>query len=95
MLNETKLSKILKELRSLPSETEWFEFKEAKNSYDFDDIGKYFSALSNEANLKNKDYSWLVSQDEHGYYYLNFSYLLKRDESAKMLAALFDDKLGD
>lgn len=41
-------------------ETEWLEIKEAKKSFDFDDIGKYFSALSNEANLKNREKSWLV-----------------------------------
>ena len=43
----------LSELMSLPSETEWVEFKEAKNDFNFDDIGKYFSALANEANLKS------------------------------------------
>lgn len=36
------------------------EFKEAKNQYDFDKLGKYFSALCNEANLKNKRSAWLV-----------------------------------
>ncbi|MCL5027662.1 MAG: putative DNA binding domain-containing protein [Bacteroidetes bacterium] len=50
----------LNELLSLPGETELVEFKEAKNDYHFDRIGKYFSALSNEANLKNKDCGWLV-----------------------------------
>ena len=28
--------------------------------YDFDKIGKYFSALSNEANLKGKSCAWLI-----------------------------------
>ncbi len=42
------------------NENELIEFKEAKESYDFDKIGKYFSALSNEANLKNADESYLV-----------------------------------
>jgi len=28
----------------LPAEVEWVEFKEAKNKFDFDDMGKYFSA---------------------------------------------------
>jgi len=37
-----------------------FEFKEAKNGHDFRKIGKYFSALSNEANLKNVDCGWLI-----------------------------------
>ena len=50
----------LTELMMLPNETEWAEFKEAKNDYDFDDLGKYFSALSNEANLKGKTAGWLI-----------------------------------
>lgn len=44
----------------MPSETEVVEFKEAKNSYDFTKLGKYFSALSNEANLKSLSCAWLV-----------------------------------
>jgi ATP-dependent DNA helicase RecG len=50
----------LAELMALPAETEWVEFKEAKNNYDFDDLGKYFSALNNEANLKGEPWAWLV-----------------------------------
>lgn len=50
----------LTEFLSLPAETEWVEFKEAKNNYDFDDLGKYFSSLSNEANLKGQPFGWLV-----------------------------------
>lgn len=37
-------------LLELPAENEVVEFKEAKNTYDFIKLGKYFSALSNEAN---------------------------------------------
>jgi ATP-dependent DNA helicase RecG len=55
-----KLQDKLNELLALPAETEWVEFKEAKNSFDFDDLGKYFSALSNEANLKNQECGWLL-----------------------------------
>ena len=51
---------ILQELINLPEETEWVEFKEAKNNFDFDDLGRYFSALSNEANLKDQVAGWLV-----------------------------------
>jgi ATP-dependent DNA helicase RecG len=40
----------LAELISLKAENEVVEFKEAKNDYHFEKIGKYFSALSNEAN---------------------------------------------
>ena len=41
-------------------ENEMVEFKKAENNFDFDDLGKYFSALSNEANLRDKDFAWLV-----------------------------------
>ena len=40
-------------------ENEVVEFKKAENNFDFDDLGKYFSALSNEANLRDKDFAWL------------------------------------
>ena len=42
--------KIIKMIESFESEV--VEFKEAKSNYSFNDIGKYFSALSNEANLR-------------------------------------------
>jgi ATP-dependent DNA helicase RecG len=41
-------------------ENEVIEFKEAKESYGFEDLGKYFSAISNEANLRNLDCGWLI-----------------------------------
>ena len=41
-------------------ENEVVEFKKAENSFSFDELGKYFSALSNEANLRDKDFAWLV-----------------------------------
>lgn len=36
------------------------EFKEANDNLPTSDIGKYFSALANEANLKSKECGWLV-----------------------------------
>jgi hypothetical protein len=50
----------LDEMILLPSEEEWLEFKEAKNDFPFDDLGKYFSGLSNEANLNKKQAGWLI-----------------------------------
>lgn len=47
-------------LLSHECENEILEFKEARNGYDLNKIGKYFSALSNEANLSNKQDAWLV-----------------------------------
>lgn len=41
-------------------EDEVVEFKEAKSNYSFNDIGKYFSALGNEANLRDKKEAWLI-----------------------------------
>ena len=41
-------------------EHEVVEFKQARSDYDRDKIGQYFSAISNEANLKGLQYGWLV-----------------------------------
>lgn len=41
-------------------ETEVVEYKEAKQSFDFEKLGRYFSALSNEANLRNAECGWLL-----------------------------------
>lgn len=59
-MTENELKELLNQFRKLPAETEWLEFKEAKANFDFNKLGKYFSALSNEANLKNRDYGWLI-----------------------------------
>ena len=50
----------LSELLALTAENEVVEFKEAKTSYSFNDLGKYFSAVSNEANLKHQPGAWLA-----------------------------------
>ncbi|MGI8893049.1 MAG: RNA-binding domain-containing protein [Bacteroidia bacterium] len=59
-MTNNQLIQKLTELRSLPAETEVVEFKEAKQDYDFTKLGKYFSALCNEANLKATEEAWLV-----------------------------------
>ncbi|MBE0506409.1 MAG: putative DNA binding domain-containing protein [Marinospirillum sp.] len=50
----------LASLLAMHGENELVEFKEAKNQYAFDKLGKYFSALSNEANLCGQSRAWLV-----------------------------------
>lgn len=50
----------LRYLLNSAGENEVVEFKEAKNTFGFEKIGKYFSALSNEANLKGLKSAWLV-----------------------------------
>ena len=41
-------------------ENEIVEFKEANKEYEKDKIGQYFSAISNEANLKGIQFGWLI-----------------------------------
>lgn len=41
-------------------EGEVVEFKQAGKDYDTDKIGRYFSAMANEANLRSEDGAWLV-----------------------------------
>ncbi len=54
------VNKKFKELMDLSCENEVVEWKTAKNKFDFNELGKYFSALSNEANLNNRESSWLI-----------------------------------
>ncbi|MDD3888838.1 MAG: hypothetical protein PHT79_09365 [Syntrophomonadaceae bacterium] len=44
-MNDLELERLLDELRALPHETEWVEFKQDR--YDPQEIGEYISALSN------------------------------------------------
>ena len=64
-MTTSELEQTLQQLRDLTAENEIVEFKEAKNGYDFTKLGKYFSALSNEANLKGIPHSWLVFEIEN------------------------------
>jgi ATP-dependent DNA helicase RecG len=52
---EIKLASLLAK-----QESEIVEFKEAKNTFDFGKLGKYFSALANEANLQLQSEAWLI-----------------------------------
>ncbi|MGP8431879.1 ATP-binding protein [Paraburkholderia fungorum] len=53
-----KLIGLISELRALPAETEWVEFKHNKAVPE--DIGEYISALSNSAALADKVHGYLV-----------------------------------
>lgn len=57
--NTEELIDILLEMLKNP-ENEYVEFKKAKNNFDIDKLGKYFSAMSNEATLKDKQYGWII-----------------------------------
>lgn len=58
-MTPTELTSLLEQLIAT-WENEVVEFKQAGNDYHTDKIGEYFSALSNEANLRNADRAWLV-----------------------------------
>lgn len=56
-------------------ESEVVEFKKAERSFDYDDLGKYFSALSNEANLRGLSFAWLIfGYDEKKQEFVGTSY---------------------
>lgn len=58
------LKSLLNELRSLPQETGWVEFKH--NNIDSQEIGEYISALSNTAAYNGKSHAYLVWGIEDG-----------------------------
>lgn len=58
-MDPARLNQLLTELIAT-WENEVVEFKQAGNDYSTDDIGKYFSALANEANLRGVESAWLV-----------------------------------
>ncbi|HVS93327.1 MAG TPA: ATP-binding protein, partial [Mucilaginibacter sp.] len=57
-MTQTELEILLTDLRSLPKECEWVEFK--TNNYKPDNIGEYLSALSNGACYKKHPFGYLV-----------------------------------
>ena len=59
MMNKSELQSLLNSLIST-WENEVVEFKQAGKDYDTNKIGEYFSALANEANLRNVERAWLV-----------------------------------
>lgn len=67
MYSEMQLIEMLNQFRQVSSETECLEFKEAKNSFDTNNLGEYFSAISNEANLKDQHFGWIIFgiKDKH------------------------------
>jgi len=66
MYSEGQLTEILRKLLTMPAETEVVEFKRAENSFPDAVLGQCFSALSNEANLKEMGRGWLVFGVDNG-----------------------------
>lgn len=57
-MTEEEVHELLTNLRSLPHETEWVEFK--VNQEDPEEIGEYLSALSNSASLLDKEAGYIA-----------------------------------
>ncbi|MBE6528848.1 MAG: transcriptional regulator [Thermoplasmata archaeon] len=53
------VDEILEKVRGSPHENEVVEFKDRK-TLNKDEMGEYFSALSNEANLKGTEFAWMI-----------------------------------
>ncbi len=58
-MDQTALMALLHQLTA-SWENEVVEFKQVDDSYSTSKIGEYFSALANEANLRNVEKSWLI-----------------------------------
>lgn len=54
------MQRLLQHLLQLSTENEVVEFKQAKNQFDKDKLGQYYSALANEANLRQQQAAYLV-----------------------------------
>lgn len=59
-MTDTESLSELDRLLKCPGEHEVLEFKTATEDFDFSKLGRYFSALSNEANLARERRAWLV-----------------------------------
>ncbi|WP_198928849.1 ATP-binding protein [Maricaulis sp. W15] len=57
-MDQDQFERLVRELRALPSETSWAEFKE--NNCDPQMIGDLIASLSNAATLEGKESAWIV-----------------------------------
>jgi ATP-dependent DNA helicase RecG len=90
-MDQKEIELELSRLRRLQAENEIVEFKEAKNTFDFTKLGKYFSALSNESNLKSKPYAWLVFGIENRCHaVVGSQYRLKRKDLDSLKSEIAD-----
>ena len=79
------------------NEKEYVEFKEAKNSFDFNELGKYFSALSNGANIMGKQYAWLIfgiSDKNHEFVNTNYRKGTNINQLKKEIAKFTNDNIS-
>jgi ATP-dependent DNA helicase RecG len=91
------LTGLVEELRKLPNETEWAEFKH--NNADPKEIGSYLSALSNSAALNGKPFAyllWGIEDESHiirGTTFKPFSAKVGNEEMENWLLKLLSPKI--
>lgn len=91
MFTTEELTTLLQKLLSLPAETELVEFKRAENNFSDSNLGEYFSALSNEANLKGVERSWLIfGIDNESHQVLGSNYKARRSSLHEMKKKIAD-----
>jgi len=96
-MEQQDLINLLEELRALPDECEWVEFKQNKAIPE--NIGEYLSGLSNSACLENRDYGYLifgVDNDTHeitGTDFLPKSRKVGNEELENWLATLLQPRI--
>lgn len=94
-MNVGELTNILDLLLTMPAETEVIEFKKAERNFDDNELGKYFSALSNEANLRGKSRAWIVfGVDNDSHEVLGSQYKISRPSLDKIKKKIADQTTG-
>jgi len=92
------LISLIHELRKLPAESEWVEFKH--NQADPEKIGEYISALANSATLLGKANAYMVwgidnkSHDVKGTHFVPGSSKIGNEELENWLLRLLDPKIN-
>jgi len=92
------LISLIHELRKLPTESEWVEFKH--NHADHKEIGEYISALANSAALLGKSTAYLVwgiddkSHEVKGTRFAPSSSKIGNEELENWLLRLLDPKIN-
>ena len=62
-MNELRDIALIDELRALPAETPWLEFKGNNSAPEM--IGKRCSALSNAARIEGRDCAYMLADPDH------------------------------
>jgi ATP-dependent DNA helicase RecG len=79
-MNEQELNNLVNEIRMLPRETEWVEFKASTIKPD-EKLGDYISGLSNAACVNNQPFAYLVlgiDNDDHSVKGSNYNFTARK-----------------